>query len=469
MLLMTLGLILLLELISNNVIEPWLYGSSTGLSTLSIILAATFWTALWGPIGLILSTPLTVCLLVLGRYIPSLQFMEVLLGSEPVLGRTACTSVCWPTMWKRPWTWPWTPSRRPCRSAPIQPAGPAGLPTAPRRCRASMTAAAFPRCAWSATTMPMSPRPSTGCAVLRHGRAAGGAVRSLCRPPPRAAAGCTVGARWDMDALAAQMAAHSLALHGYAASHAGQPLSSAIEQAETAGWQDVRWLVLSVLHPQPQAQVRFILRRLRRLHQQTPRIQVVLALWNAPSHLLARARPSAWGCRPWSPACRSWCCACSSWKPPTGGARRPCARGAADDEAERLRALHASGLLQHPPVRLFHDAAQKAAHAFGVKYAQVSLVDRDWVHTPGGLLAADGTPPEQAGLPRDQAICSYVVHDHAPVVVNDVARDPRFADNPVAAPRCAFTPGCRWWMARAGCWAACASCTMRCGASARKS
>jgi hypothetical protein len=86
MFLMTLGLILLLELISNNVIEPWLYGSSTGLSTLSIIVAATFWTALWGPIGLILSTPLTVCLLVLGRYIPSLKFMEVLLGSEPVLG-----------------------------------------------------------------------------------------------------------------------------------------------------------------------------------------------------------------------------------------------------------------------------------------------------------------------------------------------------------------------------------------------
>ncbi|HEY4664809.1 MAG TPA: AI-2E family transporter, partial [Comamonas sp.] len=85
MLLWTLGLILLLELISNNVIEPWLYGSSTGLSTLAIIMAATFWTALWGPIGLILSTPLTVCCLVLGRYLPGLQFMEVLLGSQPVL------------------------------------------------------------------------------------------------------------------------------------------------------------------------------------------------------------------------------------------------------------------------------------------------------------------------------------------------------------------------------------------------
>src|SRR5690606_9669336 len=69
-LLWTIGLILVLELISNNVIEPWLYGASTGLSTISLISAALFWTALWGPIGLLLSTPLTVCLLVLGRHLP---------------------------------------------------------------------------------------------------------------------------------------------------------------------------------------------------------------------------------------------------------------------------------------------------------------------------------------------------------------------------------------------------------------
>lgn len=85
MLIWTVALILALELISNNIVEPWLYGESTGLSTLAIIVSATFWTALWGPIGLILATPLSVCLLVLGRTIPALHFLEVLLGSEPVL------------------------------------------------------------------------------------------------------------------------------------------------------------------------------------------------------------------------------------------------------------------------------------------------------------------------------------------------------------------------------------------------
>jgi predicted PurR-regulated permease PerM len=83
--LLTIGLFLALELFINNVLEPWLYGSSTGISPIAIIVAAVFWTTLWGPVGLLLSTPLTVCLAVLGRHIPQLQFFDVLLGSEPVL------------------------------------------------------------------------------------------------------------------------------------------------------------------------------------------------------------------------------------------------------------------------------------------------------------------------------------------------------------------------------------------------
>jgi len=73
------------ELIVANVVEPWLYAGSTGLSSIAVIIAAVFWTWLWGPIGLLLSTPLTACLLVLGRHVPQLRFLDVMLGSEPVL------------------------------------------------------------------------------------------------------------------------------------------------------------------------------------------------------------------------------------------------------------------------------------------------------------------------------------------------------------------------------------------------
>ncbi len=74
-----------LELVISNFIEPWLYGIQTGISSLALLLTAVFWAALWGPAGLILSTPLTVCVVVLGRYVPQLSFLHVLLGDEPAL------------------------------------------------------------------------------------------------------------------------------------------------------------------------------------------------------------------------------------------------------------------------------------------------------------------------------------------------------------------------------------------------
>lgn len=81
----TLGVYFVMEVVSNNIVEPWLYGASTGISNLALMIAAIFWTWLWGVPGLFLSTPLTVCIMVLGKYLPGLQFLSVLLGSEPVL------------------------------------------------------------------------------------------------------------------------------------------------------------------------------------------------------------------------------------------------------------------------------------------------------------------------------------------------------------------------------------------------
>lgn len=83
--LFVIGLFLLLELVTGNVIEPLLYGAHTGISSLALLVCAVFWTILWGTPGLVLSTPLTVCVLVMGRYVPQLSFLPVLLGDEPVL------------------------------------------------------------------------------------------------------------------------------------------------------------------------------------------------------------------------------------------------------------------------------------------------------------------------------------------------------------------------------------------------
>jgi predicted PurR-regulated permease PerM len=83
--LMVMGLIVLLELAANMIMEPVLYGRTIGVSTVALMIAIAFWTWLWGPVGLLLATPLTVSLAVLGRYVPQLEFLGVLLSDEPVL------------------------------------------------------------------------------------------------------------------------------------------------------------------------------------------------------------------------------------------------------------------------------------------------------------------------------------------------------------------------------------------------
>ena len=80
-----LSVFFILEPIAGHLFEPLLYGKSTGLSPLAVVLSATFWTSLWGPIGLVLATPLTVCLVVLGRHVDSLKFIDVMFGNRPAL------------------------------------------------------------------------------------------------------------------------------------------------------------------------------------------------------------------------------------------------------------------------------------------------------------------------------------------------------------------------------------------------
>ncbi|MEO8494318.1 MAG: AI-2E family transporter [Planctomycetota bacterium] len=82
--LLTVALFMALELFNNNALEPWLYGKNTGVSAVAVLVAAVFWMWLWGPVGLLLATPLTVCLLVVGKHVPQLSFLSILLGNDPV-------------------------------------------------------------------------------------------------------------------------------------------------------------------------------------------------------------------------------------------------------------------------------------------------------------------------------------------------------------------------------------------------
>jgi len=85
MLLQTAVLFAVLELLAGQVLEPVVFGHSSGLSPVAIIVSASFWTWLWGPVGLVLATPLTICLVVVGRHVDRLQFLDIMLGDQPPL------------------------------------------------------------------------------------------------------------------------------------------------------------------------------------------------------------------------------------------------------------------------------------------------------------------------------------------------------------------------------------------------
>jgi predicted PurR-regulated permease PerM len=82
---LVLAVFILLDLTTANVVEPLLFGHSTGVTPVALLIAAVFWTWVWGPLGLVLSTPLTVCLVVLGQHVPRLRFLSLLLGDQPAL------------------------------------------------------------------------------------------------------------------------------------------------------------------------------------------------------------------------------------------------------------------------------------------------------------------------------------------------------------------------------------------------
>ena len=101
--LMVFGLFAVLELFSYSVLEPWLYGSHTGVSPVALLLAAAFWTWLWGFAGLFLAIPMTVCVVVMGKYIPQLKFLRCCSGMSRCWSRTSgCISGCSRAIGTRP-------------------------------------------------------------------------------------------------------------------------------------------------------------------------------------------------------------------------------------------------------------------------------------------------------------------------------------------------------------------------------
>ncbi|RST54205.1 AI-2E family transporter [Variovorax sp. DXTD-1] len=417
MVLWTVGLIVALEVLSNNFIEPWLYGASTGLSAMSLMVSAIFWTALWGPIGLIMSTPLTVCLLVIGRYLPRLKFLDVLLGSQPALD---------------------TPTRIYQRllAGDVEEA----IELATEVSANGDVASFYDESGLRVLRMATSDHASVATAEHRHRVVIGmnALIDDLCEqhPSPAGLGGPSVvciGGKWEVDNLAANMLAHALSLEGTHAElrPAGTLSADYIARLDLASAHTV---CLSFFSPEPQLQARHFCRRLRR---SWPDVQIILTLWNAPPELLAEDACKKMGADAVVTSISEAVVQVSTLM----GVQfnegfMPAPIPEAD--AERLRALRASGALDTRAQPIFDTAAKRAADVFDMPMAMVSLIDegKQTVRGAHGSLPAAAEGPsepvrgEDLNIPRSLSMCGHVVANSQTLVVPDIARDLRFAGNP---------------------------------------
>ena len=420
-LLWTLGLIVVLELISNNIVEPWLYGSSTGLSAISLIVAATFWTALWGPVGLVMSTPLTVCLLVVGRHLPGLQFFNVMLGSAPALD---------------------APTRLYQRllSGDVDEAVELGRELAQEA--ASLPAfyqdSALPVLRQAVADYQTVSTTEHRLRVITGMEALLDELHELApasSAPATATAVLCLGAKWEVDTLAARMLAHALSLEGTPA-RADTALANHAPSLAGLDGPAPHTVCLSLFAPEPWHTAR---RACRRIQRRWPQARVVVCAWNIDeqaltdpallkaldAHALAGSLVEAV-----LRAQESLGVVASEWEkaplPP--------------NEAQRAQQLRTLGALDEPALReLFEHTAQRAASIFDVSAAMVTVVTESELRVLGFHGALRGSVDGQDvvtdsgksfDMPREYALCGHVVARDEVLLVPDIAKDARFAANP---------------------------------------
>lgn len=415
MLFWVVGLFVTAELVSNNVIEPWLYGSSTGLSSLAIIIAAIFWTMLWGPVGLFLATPLTVCLVVIGRYVPQLEFLGVLLGSDPVLApeeqlyqRLLAGNLEEAVEFAENYVDEYS-SRElydnvgiPALRLAENDRQRSGIDTNYRRLVAE-----------------------TAISVVRevddHIREKATAVNEGNHTAKRPCVLCLAG-RTELDHAAAEMLAQVLEEHNIGAKVL-PPIVVTRGALEQLDLEAVDVVCLSYFHPQPQVYARYVFRRLRR---RAPQVRLAACCWNL---IDGTEQPGELKTQVAADAAFASLQACVEQVEAWVG--RAATLGdtpqlTADAERAQLAALRGLGLDASKRQDL-EEASRKVAQAFNAPIALVTLVDNIQP-----TAAESRTQEVHAGLPSNHegSLDSHVIAAGDMLVSEDVTEDPRFADDP---------------------------------------
>ncbi len=414
MVLSTLAVFIFMEVVSNNIVEIKLYGASTGISNLALLIAAIFWTWLWGPAGLILSTPMTVCLLVIGRHVPGLKFLSMLLGSGPVLE---------------------PPSQFYQRMLSMD--ADEMLDLARKFIKERSLTAFYDDVFVPALRMAEADRERGALAEVRQKfiiQSSRDLIEELARddaaagddesrragedpsagPPAEAPAILGVAARDDADELVALMLAHVLRTQGFTVEV--RPLADAAQPADAL---DCIWFI-SALPPSAVTAARQAFRRLRR---QAGGTRILIGVWDrtaSPSDLERRLGLPAPG-----DVVTTLGEAASALATHVAGLR-------GEKQAATTPSTPTGAALSEPRIEeWFERFIREIAQAFEVPVSLVSLVDRDatfW-RTHAATLPPLAKATEAA---RDESLCATVLaEDDLLLVVENVTKDRRLAANSV--------------------------------------
>jgi len=427
---LTLGLFVTLEVINSNAVEPLLYASSTGVSSIALIIAAVFWTWLWGPIGLVLATPLTVCLAVMGRHVPKLEFLSVLLSEEQALapyeecyhrllavGLDEATELAENYFKENSLTKLYDSMLIPVLTAAeidakrhaLQPEERDAVLRNVQEMVEDLGAQPLPESKVEADKAVAAQMPEAPVSIT---------CRVLCLP-----------ARALRDEIAGAMLTQLLRQQGFEAENASANQGSN-ELVDVAAKADPEAICISVVAPSTLIQARHITTKLR---NRIPSVKIVIGFWRATERLAEvsqRLRDS--GADEVVASLAEAVVQLAKFAAPMG--EEMAAAPLPENEEERLAELMNLHLLDGEPERVFDRVTAKLAKLFQVPIALITFVDRDrqWFKSQVGL-------PEDLArercTPRSVSICGHMVAKNDTLVVEDLARDRRFANNPLIKAR----------------------------------
>lgn len=418
--LLTMGLFVVLELLSNNLMEPWLYGTSTGVSSIALIVAAVFWTWMWGTPGLVLATPITVCMVVMGRHIPQLSFLSVVLGEEQAL----------------------TPAED-CYHRMLRTGEHDETELVDGFLKSKSLDELYDEMLVPVVTAAEEDHRQGLIDTEQRDRITG-AVREMVDDlgerfaeelsgeatgedaaiPPSLRIQC-LPARAERDELAGSMLTHLLRQKGFESAHSpGKRIAS--ELVSDLERKLVDLACITVISPSKAIHARNLCRKIR---EALPEQRMVVCLWGSETdhdedmkmlgeagaeevfHTLAKT--AEW--------CERLAFRLTEDKDPSP---------IPDNEEERLLTLDGLGLVNAEREPALDHVTAKMSRVFEVPVAAITLVDRDRQY----YKAHTGLPEalaEEGGIPRDLSVCAYVVAANAVLVVEDLKRDRRFTGNPM--------------------------------------